>query len=60
MTATVTLSPRSTGFDAAFDAAVAAGWPCFGAFDAVCFLLAAGMTAAAVEEMFIDCRRRIQ
>jgi hypothetical protein len=60
MTATVTPSPTPTPFDYAFAAAVAAGWWPQAAFDAVCVMLASGMSAGEIEWAFRDAARRLQ
>jgi hypothetical protein len=42
------------------DAAIRSGWPTKDAFECAMLLLAAGVGAVEAEEMFLDCRRRIQ
>ena len=60
MTATLKQSQTPTDFDWAVFSAVAAGWTGRPAFDAVCCMLASGMTASQIEKAFNDARTRIQ
>jgi hypothetical protein len=60
MTVTIAQSVCLTPFDKAFDAALCAGWTFRPAFDAVCLLLASGLTAPQIEWLFLDCARRLQ
>jgi hypothetical protein len=62
MRVTVTVRPSAspTAFDLALAAGLAAGWPWRPAFDAVCVMLAHGMTAAEVQAAFCDAARRSQ
>ena len=59
-TATITPAPQPTDFDWALFAAVAAGWEGRPAFDAVCCMLASGMTESQIERAFNDARTRVQ
>ena len=60
MTVSVSPAPQATTFDWAVFSAMACGWPSRPAFEAVCVMLAAGMSAREVELVFLDARRRVQ
>ena len=60
LTATITPSATLTAFDHAHNAAIFAGWEGRAAFDAVCVMLASGMTETQIELAFLDCRKRVQ
>ncbi len=65
MTAHAITPPPVCPFDAAFDdavwAAIEAGWmPPENAFIAVVAMRVAGVSAAEIERLFRDCKRRVQ
>jgi hypothetical protein len=60
MTVSVRPAVSATSFDWAVFAAVACGWPPPAAFTAVCVMKSSGMTEAAIEQAFVDAKKRVQ